>query len=130
MSTTTKTAAALKYSVLSYYKYHFVKFLKEMDKLDEYQRQLEALDRREALTKSLMEQKDKYQDAIENERNKAKYKKAQDEYIRNISKLAPQNERLSLEFSKLAGLALYYEMPVDEKTLSLALNYVNHHHKR
>ena len=45
-------------------------------------------------------------------------------------KLAPQNERLSLEFSKIAGLALYYELPVDEKTLSLALNYVNRHHKR
>lgn len=45
-------------------------------------------------------------------------------------KLAPQNERLSLEFSKLAGLALYHEMPVDEKTLSLALNYVNRRHKK
>ena len=75
-----------------------------------------------------MEVLDKYQDAIENERNKAKFEKAQDEYIRNISKLAPQNERLSLEFSKIAGLALYYEMPVDEKTLSLALNYVNRRH--
>ena len=75
-----------------------------------------------------MEVMDKYQDAIENERNKAKFKKAQDEYIRHISKLAPQNERLSLEFSKIAGLALYYELPVDEKTLSLALNYVNRRH--
>ena len=75
-----------------------------------------------------MEVLDKYQDAIENERNKAKFEKAQDEYIRNISKLAPQNERLSLEFSKLAGLALYHEMTVDEKTLSLALNYVNRRH--
>ena len=72
-----------------------------------------------------MEVLDKYQDAIENERNKAKCKKAQDEYIRHISKLAPQNERLSLEFSKIAGLALYHELPVDEKTLSLALKYVN-----
>ena len=77
-----------------------------------------------------MEVLDKYQDAIENERNKAKFEKAQDEYIRNISKLAPQNERLSLEFSKLAGLALYHEMPVDEKTLNLALNYVNRRHKK
>ena len=77
-----------------------------------------------------MEAMDKYQEAIENERNKAKFKKAQDEYIRNISKLAPQNERLSLEFSKIAGLALYYELPVDEKTLILAQNYVNRHHKR
>ncbi len=68
---------------------------------------------------------DKYQDAIENERNKAKLKKAQDEYICNISKLAAQNERLPLDFSKIAGLALYHELPVDEKTLSLALNYVN-----
>ncbi len=75
-----------------------------------------------------MEVLDKYQDAIENERNKAKFKKAQDEYIRHISKLAPQNERLSLEFSKLAGLALYHELPVDEKTLSLALKYVNRLH--
>ena len=75
-----------------------------------------------------MEVLDKYQDAIENERNKAKCKKAQDEYIRHISKLAPQNDRLSLEFSKLAGLALYHELPVDEKTLSLALNYVNRQH--
>ncbi len=74
-----------------------------------------------------MEVMDKYQDVIENECNKAKFKKA---YIRNISKLAPQNERLSLEFSKIAGLALYYELPVDEKTLILALNYVNRHHKR
>ena len=77
-----------------------------------------------------MEVLDKYQDAIENERNKAKFEKAQDEYIRNISKLAPQNERLSLEFSKIAGLALYHEMPVDEKTLNLALNYVNRRHKK
>lgn len=77
-----------------------------------------------------MEVLDKYQDAIENERNKSKFKKAQDEYIRNISKLAPQNERLSLEFSKLAGLALYHELPVDEKTLSLALKYVNRRHAK
>lgn len=77
-----------------------------------------------------MEVMDKYQDAIENERNKAKFRKAQDEYIRNISKLAPQNERLSLEFSKLAGLAQYHEMPVAETTLSLALNYVNSRHKQ
>ena len=77
-----------------------------------------------------MEVMDKYQDAIENERNKAKFRKAQDEYIRHISKLAPQNERLSLEFSKIAGLALYYELPVDEKTLSLALNYVNRRHAK
>ncbi len=75
-----------------------------------------------------MEVLDKYQDAIENERNKAKFKKAQDEYIRHISKLAPQNERLSLEFSKIAGLALYHELPVDEKTLGLALKYVNRRH--
>ena len=73
---------------------------------------------------------DKYQDAIENERNKAKFKKSQDEYIRNISKHAPQNERLSLEFSKLAGLALYHELPVDKKTLNLALNYVNRRPKK
>lgn len=77
-----------------------------------------------------MEVLDKYQDTIENERNKAKFKKAQDEYIRNISKLAPQNERLSLEFRKLAGLALYHELPVDEKTLSLALKYVNRRHAK
>lgn len=77
-----------------------------------------------------MEVLDKYQDAIENERNKAKFKKAQDEYIRHISKLAPQNERLSLEFRKLAGLALYHELPVDEKTLSLALKYVNRRHAK
>ena len=77
-----------------------------------------------------MEVLDKYQEAIENERNKAKFKKAQDEYIRHISKLAPQNERLSLEFSKIAGLALYYELTVDEKTLSLALNYVNRRHRK
>jgi len=73
---------------------------------------------------------DKYQDAIENERNKAKLKKAQDEYICNISKLAAQNERLSLEFSKLAGLALYHELPVYKKTLNLALNYVNRRPKK
>ena len=77
-----------------------------------------------------MEVLDKYQDAIENERNKAKFKKAQDEYIRHISKLAPQNERLSLEFRKIAGLALYHELPVDEKTLSLALKYVNRRHAK
>ena len=77
-----------------------------------------------------MEVLDKYQDAIENERNKAKLKKAQDEYICNISKLAAQNERLSLDFSKIAGLALYHELPVDEKTLSLALKYVNRRHAK
>ena len=84
---------------------------------------------RDSLDKT-MDVLDKYQDAIENELNKVKFEKAQDEYIRNISKLAPQNERLSLEFSKIAGLALYYEMPVDEKTLSLALNYVNRRHAK
>ena len=73
---------------------------------------------------------DKYQDAIENERNKAKLKKAQDEYICNISKLAAQNERLSLDFSKIAGLALYHELPVDKKTLNLALNYVHRRPKK
>ena len=77
-----------------------------------------------------MEVLDNYQDAIENERNKAKFKKAQDEYIRAISKLTPQNERLALEFSKIAGLALYHELPVDEKTLSLAFNYLNIRHKK
>lgn len=75
-----------------------------------------------------MEVMDKYQDAIENENHKMKFKKAQDEYICAISMLAPQNERLSLEFSKIAGLALYHELPVDEKTLRLALNYVNRRH--
>ena len=60
MNTTTKTAAqpaidnAIKFSVLSYYKYHFVSFMKEMDKLDEYQRQLEAIARREAASQSLI----------------------------------------------------------------------------
>ena len=77
-----------------------------------------------------MEVMDKYQDAIENENHKMKFKKAQDEYICAISKLAPQNERLALDFSKIAGLALYHELPVDEKTLSLALNYVNRRHKK
>ena len=95
---------------------------------------LKALDKkgaefRASLDKT-MEVLDKYQDAIENERNKAKFKKAQDEYIRHISKLAPQNERLSLEFRKIAGLALYHELPVDEKTLSLALKYVNRRHAK
>ena len=74
-----------------------------------------------------MEVLDKYQDAIENERNKAKFRKAQDEYIRHISKLAPQNERLSLEFSKIAGLALYHELVVDMNLLSVAMNYVDQH---
>ena len=57
MNTTTKTAAidnAVKFSVLSYYKYHFVRFMKEMDKLDEYQRQMEAIARREAASQSLI----------------------------------------------------------------------------
>ncbi|MBQ8901256.1 MAG: hypothetical protein IJY72_09885, partial [Akkermansia sp.] len=60
MNTTTKTTAqpaidnAVKYSVLSYYKYHFVSFMKEMDKLDEYQRQMEAIARREAASQSLI----------------------------------------------------------------------------
>ncbi|MBQ2457770.1 MAG: hypothetical protein II275_06405 [Bacteroidaceae bacterium] len=84
---------------------------------------------RDSLDKT-MDVLDKYQDAIENELNKVKFEKAQDEYIRNISKLAPQNERLSLEFSKLAGLALYHELPVDKKTLNLALNYVNRRPKK
>ena len=84
---------------------------------------------RDSLDKT-MEVLDNYQDAIENESNKAKFKKAQDVYIRAISKLAPQNERLSLEFSKIAGLALYHELPVDEKTLSLAFNYLNRRHKQ
>ena len=77
-----------------------------------------------------MEVLDKYQDAIENEQDNRIIAKLKTCYILEMSKLAPQNERLSLEFSKLAGLALYHEMPVDEKTLKLALNYVNRRHKK
>ena len=77
-----------------------------------------------------MEVLDKYQDAIENEQDNRIMAKLKTCYILEMSKLAPQNERLSLEFSKLAGLALYHEMPVDEKTLNLALNYVNLRHKK
>ena len=75
-----------------------------------------------------MEVMDKYQDAIENEKDNRIIARLKTRYILELSKLAPQNERLSLEFSKIAGLALYHELPVDEKTLSLALNYVNRRH--
>ena len=84
---------------------------------------------RDSLDKT-MEVLDKYQDAIENEQDNRIMAKLKTCYILEMSKLAPQNERLSLEFSKLAGLALYHEMPVDEKTLNLALNYVNLRHKK
>ena len=77
-----------------------------------------------------MEVLDNYQDAIENEQDNRIIAKLKTCYILEMSKLAQQNERLSLEFSKLAGLALYHEIPVDEKTLSLALNYVNRRHKK
>nr|DAO58589.1 MAG TPA: hypothetical protein [Caudoviricetes sp.] len=58
--TTTETAIdnATRFTVLSYYKYHFVSFMREMDKLDEYQRQLETIDRREAASQSLLSQLD------------------------------------------------------------------------
>lgn len=58
--TTTETATdnATRFTVLSYYKYHFISFMKEMDKLDEYQRQLETIDRREAASQSLLSQLD------------------------------------------------------------------------
>ncbi len=58
--TTTETAIdnATRFAVLSYYKYHFVSFMREMDKLDEYQRQLETIDRREAASQSLLSQLD------------------------------------------------------------------------
>lgn len=120
-TTTTKTAAALKYSVLSYYKYHFVKFLKEMDKLDEYQRQLEALDRREALTKSLMEQLDKVSAEhlakdFQFERECMEQNIADTEYY-----LEGKSEKLIAAAEKMAELGL----PVEESVINMAKVYIN-----
>ena len=71
---------------------------------------------------------DNYQAAIESDAEKDEFEKARTEYSDNIVQYAENNDRLSLEFSKLAGLALYHELPVDEKTLSLALKYANRRH--
>ena len=127
MNATTKTAAqpaidnAIKFSVLSYYKYHFVKFLKEMDKLDEYQRQLEALDRREALTKSLMEQLDKVSAEhlakdFQFERECMEQNIADTEYY-----LESKSEKLIAAAEKMAELGL----PVEESVITMAKVYIN-----
>ena len=75
-----------------------------------------------------MEIMDNYEAAVIEDTDKETYDKAKAAYRNNIVQYAENNDRLSLEFSKIAGLALYHELPVDEKTLSLALNYVNRRH--
>ena len=70
---------------------------------------------------------DNYQAAIERDAEKDEFEKARTEYSDNIVQYAENNDRLSLEFSKIAGLALYHELAVDMNLLSVAMNYVDQH---
>lgn len=70
---------------------------------------------------------DNYQAAIERDAEKDEFEQARAEYSNNIVQYAENNDRLSLEFSKIAGLALYHELEVDMNLLSVAMNYVDQH---
>ena len=127
MNTTTKTTAqpaidnAVKYSVLSYYKYHFVSFMKEMDKLDEYQRQMEAIARREAASQSLISLLDEESakhlaDDFRFERECMEQNIADTEYY-----LEGKSEKLIAAAEKMAELGL----PVEESVITMAKVYIN-----
>lgn len=74
-----------------------------------------------------MEIMDNYEGAVIEDTDKETYDKAKAAYCNNIVQYAENNDRLSLEFSKIAGLALYYELEVDMKLLKIAMNYVDQH---
>ena len=121
MSTTTKTAAALKYSVQSYYKYHSVKFRKETDKLDEYQRQLEAIARREAASQSLISLLDEESakhlaDDFRFERECMEQNIADTGYY-----LERKCEKLLAAVAKMEEIGL----PVEESVINMAKVYIN-----
>lgn len=85
-----------------------------------------ATELRNALEKT-MEIMDNYQAAAIEDTAKETYDKAKAAYCNNIVQYAANNDRLSLEFSKIAGLALYHELEVDMELLSVAMNYVDQH---
>ena len=128
MSTTTKTAAAqpaidnaIKFSVLSYYKYHFVSFLKAMDKLNEYISQLEAIDKREELTKGLISHLDK---------ESAAYLVKDFEFERDCAhaNIEDQQRYLAKKCEKLIEAAAKMEeigLPVSERVITMAKVVIN-----
>ena len=127
MNTTTKTTAqpaidnAVKYSVLSYYKYHFVSFMSEMDKLDECQRQLEAIARREAASQSLMSLLDEESakhlaDDFRFERECKEQNLADTERF-----LEHKCEKLLAAVAKMEEIGL----PVEESVINMAKVYIN-----
>ena len=121
---TTATAAAdcnLKTSVLSNYKYHFVSFLKGMDKLNEYISQLEAIDKREELTKGLMSQLDNESAAylakdFEFERDCAHANIEDQQFF-----LAKKCEKLIVAAAKMEEIGL----PVAESVITMAKVFIN-----
>ncbi len=123
MNTTTKTTIenAVKYSVLSYYKYHFVSFMKEMDKLDEYQRQMEAIARREAASQSLISLLDEESamhlaDDFRFERECMEQNIADTGYY-----LERKCEKLLAAVAKMEEIGL----PVEESVINMAKVYIN-----
>ncbi len=70
---------------------------------------------------------DNYQASVEEDTDTETYDKAKSAYCNNIVQYAANNDRLSLEFSKIAGLALYHELEVDMELLRVAMNYVDQH---
>ena len=127
MNTTTKTTAqpaidnAVKFSVLSYYKHHFVSFMKEMDKLDEYQRQLEAITRREASSQSLISLLDEESakhlaDDFRFERECMEQNIADTGYY-----LERKCEKLLAAVAKMEEIGL----PVEESVINMAKVYIN-----
>ena len=123
MNTTTKTTIdnAEKYSVLSYYKYHFVSFMKEMDKLDEYQRQMEAIARREAASQSLISLLDEESamhlaDDFRFERECMEQNIADTGYY-----LERKCEKLLAAVAKMEEIGL----PVEESVINMAKVYIN-----
>ena len=123
MNTATKTTIdnAVKYSVLSYYKYHFVSFMKEMDKMDEYQRQMEAIARREAASQSLISLLDEESakhlaDDFRFERECMEQNIADTGYY-----LERKCEKLLAAVAKMEEIGL----PVEESVINMAKVYIN-----
>ncbi len=112
---------ALKFSVLSYYKYNFVSFMKEMDKLDEYRRQLEAIARREAASQSL-------QGLLDKESAKSLADDFRFERECMGTNIADTERFLERKCEKLLDAAAKMEgigLPVEESVIAMAKAYIN-----
>lgn len=127
MNATTKTAAqpdidnAVKFSILSYYKYHFVSFMKEMDKLDEYQRQLEAIARREAASQSLISLLD--EESAKHLAGDFRFEReCMEQNITDTERFLERKcEKLLVAVAKMEEIGL----PVEESVINMAKVFIN-----